>query len=223
MISEFMLQQTQASRVIPKYEMFIKNFPTMEALSKSENKKLFSIWLGLGYNRRAIWLKDAVSQILKNGEFPKKPNDLIKFKGIGLYTSNSISIFAFNSDTVAVDVNIKRVLLNFGFITLETPEKEIYKIMTKLLPKGKSRDWHNALMDFGHAELRHIKLSSKSYEKFKGSKRETRGKIVKMLTENGPLSQEFIINEFSQNDIDLIIEELIADGLIHKNFQKLSV
>ena len=70
MVSEFMLQQTQTGRVIPKYLAFIEKFPTVESLAKSENRDVLELWSGLGYNRRALWLKGAAEKIHELGDFP---------------------------------------------------------------------------------------------------------------------------------------------------------
>jgi A/G-specific adenine glycosylase len=223
LVSEFMLQQTQVSRVVKKYEEFINTFPTMDKLINSETRTLLAVWLGLGYNRRAIWLKQTVSEIVKRRGFPNDPAELIKFKGIGKYSSNSIAIFAFNLDYVAVDVNIKRVLLHYEFITTQTSEKDIYRIAKELLPKGQSRDWHNALMDFGAINLKHIKFSTKKYQPYKGSIREIRGDIIKILTRNGPIPHEKLVEHYYHRDIDKIIKELIKDRLIKKRFNELFI
>ena len=112
MVSEFMLQQTQVNRVIDKYNIFVKKYSNLESLAKSKKIDLLKLWQGLGYNRRALWLKDAAIEILKMGRFPSDKEELIKLKGIGEYTSRAIPIFAFNKDYAAVDTNIKKILLS---------------------------------------------------------------------------------------------------------------
>jgi len=87
LVSEFMLQQTQTKRVIPKYNEFIRQFPNLLSLSEANNKEVLHLWLGLGYNRRALWLKEAAKKIVELGFFPKSPRELKKIKGIGEYTS----------------------------------------------------------------------------------------------------------------------------------------
>ncbi|MHA1368076.1 MAG: hypothetical protein ACTSP5_16990 [Candidatus Heimdallarchaeota archaeon] len=94
MVSEIMLQQTQVSRTIEKYLAFIEIFPTFKALADASPADVLTLWSGLGYNRRALWLQEAAKEIFALGEFPKTPDALIKIKGIGPYTSRSILIFA---------------------------------------------------------------------------------------------------------------------------------
>ena len=98
LVSEIMLQQTQVSRVVPKFKEFIEIFPTIESLANSKTKQLLQIWSGLGYNRRAIWLKEAAQQIVEKGEFPNSVKELQDLKGVGPYTSRSVLIFVFNRD-----------------------------------------------------------------------------------------------------------------------------
>ncbi|OLS26867.1 MAG: putative A/G-specific adenine glycosylase YfhQ, partial [Candidatus Heimdallarchaeota archaeon LC_2] len=154
LVSEMMLQQTQATRVVPKYNLFITEFPEMSELIKASNAKILKLWSGLGYNKRALWLKEITKSIGNINNFPKSPNELTNFKGIGRYTSNSILIFAFNYNLCAVDINIKKTLLNFNFINRNTNENQIYEICKQLLPQDQSSDWHNALMDFGALKLK---------------------------------------------------------------------
>ncbi|MHA1244983.1 MAG: A/G-specific adenine glycosylase, partial [Candidatus Heimdallarchaeota archaeon] len=111
MVSEIMLQQTQVSRTIEKYLAFIEKFPTLKALADASPADVLTLWSGLGYNRRALWLQEAAKEIVAIGEFPKTPDALIKMKGIGPYTSRSILIFAFNQDVATIDTNIRRILI----------------------------------------------------------------------------------------------------------------
>jgi len=187
MVSEFMLQQTQAVRVIPKYVDFIKTFPTLEKLAAANKLDIFRLWSGLGYNRRALWLQEAAKEIKNMKKFPREPKELIKLRGIGSYSSRSIPIFAFNLDFATVDVNIRRVLIHEGFATEESTEKHLFAIAQLLVPKGKSKDYHSGLMAYGSTVLTASKtgIRSKSQQgKFKGSNREFRGKIIKFLTKN---------------------------------------
>ena len=110
LISEMMLQQTQTSRVLPKYLQFIKEFPKITDLNEATNATILKLWSGLGYNRRALWLKETSQSIGDSNNFPRTPHELQKYKGIGRYTSNSILIFAYNQNLCAVDVNIKKIL-----------------------------------------------------------------------------------------------------------------
>ena len=221
LVSEIMLQQTQVNRVIPKYEEFLQEFPTVEALAEAEPKKLLTVWSGLGYNRRALWLREAASEIVRLGEFPKEAEELRKLKGIGDYTSRSILIFAFNKDIAAVDTNIRRVIIAEGFAEEEMNTKEIQSIAERLLLRGRSSDWHNALMDYGSQVLTSNVTGIAPLTKqpcFKGSSRELRGAIIRILTKTNQMTleqlNECLDKECEVDDIESILGQLISEGLI---------
>ncbi|MCG3219956.1 MAG: Fe-S cluster assembly protein HesB [Candidatus Heimdallarchaeota archaeon] len=221
MVSEIMLQQTQAPRVVEKYLSFIDKFPDMESLSNSSQTELLHLWSGLGYNRRALWLKEAARKILELGSFPQTPKELQKLKGIGPYSARSILIFAFNSDIATVDTNIRRILVAEGFASEKTSEKDLLKIAEELLPKYKSRDWHNALMDYGSIVLTASKTGIKptsQQSKFKGSDRQYRGLILQYLLKNEKASIKEIISEFELEEERAIsiLHKMISDKLIHQ-------
>ncbi|MCG3221721.1 MAG: Fe-S cluster assembly protein HesB [Candidatus Heimdallarchaeota archaeon] len=221
MVSEIMLQQTQASRVVQKYLEFIERFPDMQSLSNSSQSDLLKLWSGLGYNRRALWLQEAVREILNLEEFPQTPKQLQILKGIGPYSARSVLIFAFNFDIATVDTNIRRILISEGFASEETSEKDLLKIAEQLLPTDKSRDWHNALMDYGSIVLTASKTGIKPTSqqgKFKGSEREKRGKILKFLLDNESATIEKLnnITNSSKNQLEPILDKMVKDGLIKK-------
>ena len=119
--------------------------------------------------------------------------------GIGPYTSAAICAFARNLEVPVIDTNIRRVLI-FLFKLPETiTAKELEAFATKIIPKGKSRDRHNALMDYGAMELtaRKTKIKSLSKQsKFEGSDRQVRGWIMKELVKNGECKMQKVIDEF---------------------------
>jgi A/G-specific adenine glycosylase len=114
LVSEVMLQQTQVPRVIIKYKEFLERFPTLESLASASNKDVLLVWRGMGYNSRALRLRDAAREI-ENGKwkmenFPTSMNELTSIKGIGTYTAAAIRNFAFNLPTPCLDTNIRRIL-----------------------------------------------------------------------------------------------------------------
>jgi len=153
LVSEMMLQQTQVERVIPKYLAFLEQFPTEKALAKAKTSEVIKSWQGLGFNRRAIRLQEIAQKIIELGTFPESEQELIKLKGIGPYTASAVASFAYNHDVVVLDTNIRRVFQRvfLGHVKEENEKltKEFELLAEKHLPKGKSRDWHNALMDLG--------------------------------------------------------------------------
>ncbi len=222
LVSEVMLQQTQVSRVVPKYLRFIEEFPNPEVLATSEMKHLLRVWSGLGYNRRAIWLRDAAMQIQELGGFPRTVGELRKLKGIGPYTSRSILIFAFNENLAAVDTNIRRVLISEGFADEGMTDCQLQDVADLVLLKGRSSDWHNALMDYGACVLTSsvTGITSRSTQpRFAGSTRQVRGELVRTLTNVDSMSMDEILTEIKcdvsqASRVEKVIEHLVDDRLI---------
>jgi A/G-specific adenine glycosylase len=222
LVSEFMLQQTQVSRVISKYLEFLDAFPSLMDLASADIKQVLRIWSGLGYNRRAIWLRDAARQIIKRGEFPQTVKELNELKGIGPYTSRSILIFAFNRDLATVDTNIRRVLIASGFAEENMNKLQLQEIADRLLLKRKSRDWHNALMDYGSSVLTASSTGVAPLSRqpeFQGSRRQLRGAIIRILTCTDSLSLDEILHNLNEeqticNDVEEILDALISEKLI---------
>ncbi len=193
-LSELMLQQTQVSRVIKKYALFTEKYNKPEQLLSAPLSEVLFDWQGLGYNRRALYARNVALLCAQTS----KPSfeQLLEVKGIGTYSAAAICIFAYNHDRAAIDVNVRRVLSRvFGAVS--------DAFIATLVPVGKSRDWHNALMDFGSVvctkknpscatcifkesctAVNQGLLSSEktlSQKKFLGSVRWHRGQILKQL------------------------------------------
>src|SRR3989344_4945238 len=92
MLSEVMLQQTQVARVLEKYPEFLRAFPTIEVLAEASLAEVLCVWQGMGYNRRARYLRVAAQKIVSeyNGRTPKIEKELRALPGIGHYTANAI-------------------------------------------------------------------------------------------------------------------------------------
>jgi A/G-specific adenine glycosylase len=152
LVSELMLQQTQVSRVMPKYHAFLQKFPTTKTLSEASLGQILIEWKGLGYNRRAKYLHETAKEIEKtwNGVFPNKEEELRRLPGIGIYTARALLVFAFKKDVGVVDTNIRKIIQK-EFNAQNCSEKEIQQIADDIVPKGKSWEWHQALMDYGAA------------------------------------------------------------------------
>ncbi len=216
LVSEIMLQQTQVDRVIPKYEEFLKKFPTLRALARAELVEVLRAWQGLGYNRRAVWLHEAARELIKNPSplwgtpFTPTPilvrgfrkgriqTELQKFKGIGLNTAASICAFAYNMPVVFIETNIRTVFLKHFFpYEKNVSDKDILQLVKKTLPKKHFREWYWALMDYGSYVKRTQgnlnRTQSVNYakqSKFKGSHRQLRGKILRDLLHGKNISRK---------------------------------
>jgi len=136
LVSEVMLQQTQVSRVIPKWLAFIDHFPTPAACAASPLADVLRAWLGLGYPRRARNLHLAAQTIDAAGSFPSTLPGLLALPGVGAYTARAVLAFAFEADAAVVDTNIARI---YARITGErlTP-KRVQAMADAALPRGES-------------------------------------------------------------------------------------
>ena len=110
LVSEVMLQQTQASRVVPRYLEWLQRWPTVDALAAASSADVIRAWQGLGYNRRALNLHRAAREIAANGW----PDDLTALPGVGRYTADAVACFALGRPVLPVDVNVGRVLERTG-------------------------------------------------------------------------------------------------------------
>ena len=153
MVSEFMLQQTQVSTVIPFFKRFIINLPSLQELAKVDEKKLIKLWEGLGYYSRARNLKKTAQIIIKKfkGKIPSNTEDLLSLPGIGNYTSSAILAIAFNKPHIPLDGNIERVLKRYLYLKKQDEiakdnlqqKKKIFGISSR------SSDYAQALMELG--------------------------------------------------------------------------
>jgi A/G-specific adenine glycosylase len=135
LVSEFMLQQTQVSTMIPYFNRFIKNIPDTETLANYDNRKLIKLWEGLGYYSRVRNLKKTAKLIINdfNKKLPSNFLDLISLPGIGDYTASAILAIAFNKPSIPLDGNVERVLKRYLYLK---KEKQIQK--ENLIKKKKS-------------------------------------------------------------------------------------
>jgi A/G-specific adenine glycosylase len=186
MLSELMLQQTQVKRVILYYEKWIARWPTIDSLASAPRSEVLQMWMGLGYNTRAVNLHTAARKIVATFD-----NDVLQamkqykeLPGIGKYTSQAVQIFSSNADLVTVDTNIRRILISEFTLPTEIADKELWLLAEKCLPLGKSRDWHNALMDYGalHMTAQKTGIKPKTQQtQFEGSNRQIRAQILRCL------------------------------------------
>ncbi len=202
-VSEVMLQQTQVERVIPYFLKWIKKWPDYSSFAKSSRSELLGYWSGLGFNSRALRLRES-AQIIEKYWLPVDRKSWMQLPGVGPYTSSAILSFAYNEDVPVIDTNIRRVLIFLFKLDESLLDKDLERFAEKLIPKGKSRDRHNALMDYGAIELTANKtgIRSKSKQsKFEGSDRQVRGWIVKYLLKHKKLSLVQIQENFPQKSL----------------------
>lgn len=226
LVSELMLQQTQVDRVVPKFQTFLKKWPTPEALASASLGEVITEWQGLGYNRRAKFLLQAATYITKNlhGVFPKEYKELLSLPGVGQYTAAAIMAFAYNQPIVLIETNVRQVFIyHFFRDQLVVDDKEIIKLVERTMSTERPRDWYAALMDYGtylKKQEGNLTRRSNQYIKqstFKGSDREIRGAILKKLT-NRQMTAQSLIKELSFDKERVIrqLANLLAEGMVDK-------
>lgn len=228
LVSEIMLQQTQAPRVVSKYNSFLKKFPTVKKLAEASLKEVLLEWQGLGYNRRAKYLKSTAEIIVRDykGKFPKDLLELKKLPGIGQATAGDLLAFAWNIPVVVIETNIRSVFIHHFFSHTQEEkihDKDILPLIEKTLDQKNPREWYFALMDYGAflKEKENPGRRSKHYIKqsaFKGSNREKRSTILKLILEKPRTENELnAITKYDNELVESVLVSLTREKLISKN------
>lgn len=227
-VSELMLQQTQVERVIPKFNAFIRMFPTFKKLSRANLGEVYELWAGLGYNRRAKFLRDSAKTVAEvyGGKLPKVKEELTKLPGVGPYTAGAILAFSHGNPEPFVETNIRTAVTHHVFRGKQkVTDTEILQVLSMIKPKAgdDAKNWYGALMDYGaHLKSAGVKINSKSahYTKqkaFKGSLREVRGALLKAIGSISRKETELSDLGFTKTRIQKALLGLQRDGLIEKN------
>lgn len=228
LVSELMLQQTQVSRVITKYQEFLELFPTVETLAESSLAAVLTVWNGLGYNRRAKFLHLAAKAIMQDfgGQFPDSEANLVKLPGVGKNTAGAILAYAFNQPVVFVETNIRTVYFHHFFSSREAvTDGEVVELVGETLGTANPREWYWALMDYGsYLKASGIKLNmlSKHYSKqsqFAGSKRQIRGQVIRTLAMQDATTDTLSV-AIPDSRLPDVLQDLLVEGLITKSGQK---
>jgi A/G-specific adenine glycosylase len=239
-VSEIMLQQTQALRVVSKFQSFIQKFPDFETLAHASTAEVLKEWQGLGYNRRGLNLKRLAEQVVTkhNGKVPKTAEELIELPGIGPGTVGSILAFVHNIPYPFIETNIRTVYLHFFFKDKEgITDKKLFPLIAKTLDNENPREWYYALMDYGvmlkklHKNPSRKSLHYKKQSSFKGSNRELRSQILKKILETPDITETAMTRLIDKNKYSSLtpqavkknIDDLIKEGFIVRNGKKLQI
>ncbi len=221
-VSELMLQQTQVSRVIPKYQAFLQQFPDVAALAGARLGDVVIAWQGLGYNRRAQYLWRAAQQVQGNfqGRFPDTVNSLTTLPGIGRNTAGAIMAYAFNKPALFVETNIRSVIIHHFFKDHESiSDVEILHLLQQLQEDAEPRNFYWAMMDYGtfiKQNLGNNVTRSRHYVRqsaFQGSRRQLRGLVIKSLA-TGPKPETDLHNLATDDRLPGVLRDLEQEGLI---------
>jgi len=218
LVSEIMLQQTQVSRVIPKYTEFLNTFPTMSSLADASLADILQVWNGLGYNRRARYLRES-ARIIRDDGLPKNIDQLSSLPGIGHNTAGAIMAYVYNYPSVFIETNIRTVFIHHFFSErTNVHDKEILRYVEESLHDQSPREWYWALMDYG-TYLKSQGLSNKTsahytaQSKFTGSTRELRAKILRLLQYES-LSEAELHKKLTDSRLSTVLKSLEKDQLI---------
>lgn len=227
LVSEVMLQQTQVARVIEKYDCFLRVFPDIHALAQAPLREILNVWQGLGYNRRAVALKQAAQHVVKHFDqkIPSSVDSLVSLPGIGKATACAICAFAFNQPTVFIETNIRTAFIYHFFNHMnKVRDAHIFPLVAQTLDYHNPRVWYYALMDYGVAIKKvygNLNAKSTQYQRqgpFEGSNRQVRGAILKMLVKRERVSEHELLADiqFSPKMVIQNLEKLQKEGIISK-------
>lgn len=149
LVSEVMLQQTQASRVVPFYRAFLRRIPTMRALARATPGMVIRAWQGLGYNSRAVRLHDLAVRLQadRRGKLPVTVEELQTLPGLGPYTARAVACFAFGQPVAVLDTNVRRVL--YRLFPQSNDRTDFQRLADRLLPRRSANAWNQAMMELG--------------------------------------------------------------------------
>ena len=230
LLIEMISQQTQINRANTYYQIFIKKFPTPESMAKSSLKNILKMWSGLGYNNRAKRLYES-SKILAEQGFEGIYPNFETLPGVGAYTKNAILSFAYEDSVLAVDTNLQRIIIRY--FGIDNTKDYVRNYSNLLLENTNSADINQAFMDFGSSictssnakcDICPLEKNCKKYfldsknsiNKFKGSNRELRGKIIRLLLEENQISVKEVEKKIREDESKIItaITSLNNDGLL---------
>lgn len=227
---EIISQQTQINRADDYYKKFIKEFPTPESMARSSLKKVLELWSGLGYNNRAKRLYES-SKMLSESSFDSINPNFEILPGVGPYTKNAILSFAYGDSVLAIDTNLERIITRY--FGVDDAKDYLKRYSQSLLKKVNSKDLNQAFMDFGSMVCTSLSPScdicpletecskyfskiKKSYQKFEGSNREIRGKVLKLLLNEDQISKEELTNKLGEEEekLNKALHGLQKDNLL---------
>ena len=217
-----MAQQTQVARVLPYYERWLQRWPTAQTLAEAEPADVLRLWVGLGYNVRALRLQAAARIVARDG-WPRTSAGLRALPGVGAYTAAAVASFAFGERVAAVDTNVRRVAQRIG----ATPDE--------LLPGERHQDYNQAAMELGAtfctarsprcagcpaapwcASAGQVQIAPRATrraaERFEGSDRWVRGRIVAALA-----TGEQLPAGIAAERLERALDALERDGLVQRS------
>jgi A/G-specific adenine glycosylase len=239
LVSEVMLQQTQAARVAPAYRAFVRRFPGVRSLAAASPAAVLEAWGSLGYNRRALSLLRAARVIVREhgGRVPRDPAELLRLPGVGPYTAAAVASLGYGAAVPAIDTNVRRVVARARIGRDDADLAEIRRAAAGWLDRREPGAWNQAVMDLGREVCRPVprcsecpladgclfrrrggrpRPSARTGTRFEGSFRQVRGAVVRALRERGPRRLASLARETGRpvDRVARAVAALAADGLV---------
>jgi A/G-specific adenine glycosylase len=234
-VSELMLQQTQATRVVDFFKRWMKHFPSWKSLAEAPQSEVLKYWKGLGYNSRALRLQKLATIVNAQykGRLPSDYETLLTLPGIGPYTAGAIRAFAFNLFTPIIETNIRRIFIHHFFDgESDVSDTQIMDIIKDIGEVENPREWYEALMDYGATLPKLVNhnpnVRSKHYSKqskFEGSDRQIRGKILDVLLEKNTISKATLFSLLGEEKqrYEAIVSDLEREEFLKKNKNRITL
>jgi A/G-specific adenine glycosylase len=244
LVSEVMLQQTQASRVAEAFPVFMERFPDVGSLAGASRGDVVRAWGGLGYPRRAASLHEAARRIVRehHGSVPADLSSLLALPGIGPYTAAAVTSIAYRVPVAAIDTNVRKVLarLEFAAEPDEVAEADVARAASRWLASEAPGDWNQAVMNLGREVCRPTprcdgcplaaacafrasgrvgRRSGRRQAAFAGSMRQARGGVLRELRGRDRAATIVTIAaalDLPVTRVDLAVDALERDGLVRR-------
>jgi len=239
LVSEVMLQQTQAVRVAASFEPFLRGFPSVRALARASRSDVVRAWGRLGYNRRAVALHEAARAIVRehDGRVPADPAALRRLPGVGPYSAAAVASMAFGVPVAAVDTNVRRIVGRVHTGTDEADRATVHRLAQVWLDPADPGAWNQALMDLGREVCRprprcpacplaapcrfraggaEPRREGPRSVPFEGSNRQLRGAVVRVLRQRPSLTLAVLGRELGTDGVPLreVVAGLVRDGIV---------
>jgi A/G-specific adenine glycosylase len=243
LVSELMLQQTQAARVEPAFLAFVRRFPTVGALAAADRADVLRAWAGLGYNRRAVSLHRAARVVVQEhrGRVPVEVALLRRLPGVGPYSAAAVASIAGGVAVAALDVNVRRIVARVSS-GADPTSADVDAIAASWVDRSDPGAWNQALMDLGREHCRAVprcdgcplerwcafRLAggaiaattvARRQPRFDGSMRQVRGRIVGVLRERprATTSALSVWTGVPRDRVAIALDALVRDGIVARH------